>query len=192
MPNSDRAARLAYNKAYYRKNRERMLAEQKEREQQRELTSPGERQAYQQAYNAANAKSLNAKQRVRNKADYAANPAKYRARRQKAKLRRYDLTPEQHSAILHRQGHECPICQRMLAYPTVPSIDHSHATGSVRGILCRRCNTALGLLEERADNLERAIEYLSMARLIVFHRWLSGVTSTTSSAPLSEPLTLPE
>lgn len=191
MPNSDRAARLAYNKAYYRKNRERMLAEQKERDRQRELASPGDRQAYQQAYNVTNAQALNAKQRARNKADYAANPAKYRVRRQKAKLRKYDLTPAQHVAILQRQGYECPICQRMLAYPAVPSIDHSHATGSVRGVLCRRCNTALGLLEERTDNLERAIEYLSMTRLADFHRWLSGVTSTTSSAPSSEPLTPP-
>ena len=192
MPNSDRAARLAYSRAYYRKNRERMLAEQKERDRQKELANPGERQAYLKAYQVSNEQSLKAKQRARNKADYQANPAKYRARRQSAKLRKYQLTPAQHEAILQRQCYECPICQRMLAYPTVPSIDHSHAAGSVRGILCRRCNTALGLLEERVDNLERAIEYLSMARLGDFHRWLSGATSTTNSAPSSVPLKPPE
>jgi hypothetical protein len=191
MPRSDRAERLAYSKAYYRKNRERLLAEQKQRDQLRDEARPGERQQYQKDYRAQRREGLLEQQRARGKADYAANPDKYRMRRQSAKLRKYGLTPEQHAAILQRQEHQCPICERFLAYPTVASIDHSHATGTVRGVLCRRCNTALGLLEESMDNLERALEYLSMARLRDFTRWLSGVTSTTSSEPSSEDSTPP-
>lgn len=97
--------------------------------------------------------------------------------------RLYGITPAQYQQMLIAQGFECPICTRLLAYPTRPGVDHSHVTGAVRGILCRRCNTALGLLEESSANLERAIEYLSPGRMLALRKLLSGATSTTSSAP---------
>lgn len=187
-----RAARRAYSKAYYRKNRERMLAEQKVRDQQREALAPGARSQYQEAYREANRETLLEKQRARGKVLYAASKAKHKARARKAKLKRYGLTEDQHRAVLQRQEYQCPICERFLAYPTVASIDHCHTTGSVRGVLCRRCNTALGLLEESPANLERALEYLSIPRLQSFNRWLSGATSMTSSEPSSEPSQPPE
>lgn len=40
------------------------------------------------------------------------------------------------------------------------SIDHSHATGKVRGLLCYRCNVALGFLQDDPVRLQRAVEYL--------------------------------
>lgn len=39
-------------------------------------------------------------------------------------------------------------------------IDHCHATGRIRGLLCHNCNRALGLLKDSEENLKRAIEYL--------------------------------
>lgn len=101
--------------------------------------------------------------------------------RHAAKLRTYGLKQEQLTALLEHQNHECPICLRLLAYPVTPSIDHSHQTGVVRGVLCRKCNAALGLLEENTDNLERAIEYLSCHRRGEINNVLFGATSTTSS-----------
>ena len=38
--------------------------------------------------------------------------------------------------------------------------DHDHATGYVRGWLCRNCNMGIGLLGDDVAGLERAIEYL--------------------------------
>lgn len=180
MPMSDRAMRLAYSKAYYRKNRDRMLAEQKDRDQR---TSPATKAAYQEAYRLANRDALLAKQRARNKAKYEANKPVHKARNKRQALKAYGLTQESLNAILERQEHQCPICERFLAYPTVRAIDHCHVTGSVRGVLCRRCNTALGLLEDSPATLERAMEYLSMPRLQAFHSWLSGVISTLNKTP---------
>lgn len=39
-------------------------------------------------------------------------------------------------------------------------IDHCHTHNHVRGVLCRTCNVALGLLKDDADLLQRASEYL--------------------------------
>lgn len=39
-------------------------------------------------------------------------------------------------------------------------IDHCHATGKFRGILCSRCNNGLGFLDDCVEGLERALRYL--------------------------------
>lgn len=183
MPKSDRAALLAYSKEYYRKNRERMLAEQRVRDLNRDAADPGARAQYQREYQAAHRGELLERQRERGRRNYAANKAPNRARQKLQRLKQYGLTPELHTLILERQEYQCPICERFLAEQNIPSVDHCHVTGSVRGILCRRCNAALGMLEESPGNIERALEYLSIPRLQDFISWLSGVTSTTSSAP---------
>lgn len=183
MATSDREARLAYNRNYYKANRARLLQQQKQRDQQRDIAEPGARAAYQRQYQDANKAALLEKQRTRNRANYQAKKKDYAERQRRASLKRYGLTPELKAAILERQEHQCPICERFLSEATVPSIDHCHVTGSVRGILCRRCNSALGLFEESPEILERAVEYLSMPRLPAFVSWLSGATSTQNKTP---------
>lgn len=39
-------------------------------------------------------------------------------------------------------------------------IDHCHATGVVRGHLCRQCNLALGMFQDSPELLDKAKEYL--------------------------------
>lgn len=49
----------------------------------------------------------------------------------------------------------CVICGRPARH-----IDHCHRTSKIRGLLCRQCNSALGLFQDRPDLLRRAAEYL--------------------------------
>jgi hypothetical protein len=52
------------------------------------------------------------------------------------------------------QGGECAICGLV-------GVDHDHATGAVRGILCFRCNAAIGQLDDEPDRARGLAEYLA-------------------------------
>ena len=56
----------------------------------------------------------------------------------------------------------CECCGRL--FITTPNLDHDHFTGKFRGWLCSQCNTALGLLGDSRDVLEKAIAYLGRAQ----------------------------
>jgi Recombination endonuclease VII len=77
--------------------------------------------------------------------------SKYRHR----KARAYGLTLEQYDALVVAHDGSCAICGRQ---PEQLVVDHDHATGAVRGMLCHQCNLGLGLLER---HLEAAMRYLN-------------------------------
>jgi hypothetical protein len=59
--------------------------------------------------------------------------------------------------MLQQQHNRCKICNKELYKP---HIDHNHKTGKIRGLLCYKCNHAMGLLEENITSSCRMIEYL--------------------------------
>jgi hypothetical protein len=76
--------------------------------------------------------------------------------------RNYGMTPEDYDSMVETQNNECLICftsgdqernKRLL-------VDHCHASGKVRGLLCNKCNLLLGHADDTIDRLERAILYL--------------------------------
>lgn len=70
-----------------------------------------------------------------------------------------------YNALFEKQCGCCAICGTTEPNAGRPSykfaIDHCHSTGAVRGLLCKNCNTGLGLFKDSTPNLERAISYLT-------------------------------
>lgn len=75
----------------------------------------------------------------------------------RARFYNYRLTPDQFEAMAQAQGNVCAICQKR----PIQAVDHCHVTKVVRGLLCRRCNTALAAFGDDIEGLQRAITYLS-------------------------------
>ena len=74
--------------------------------------------------------------------------------------RKYGITILQYEEMLENQGGRCAIC---LCRPRtrVLAVDHDHLTGTLRGLLCGRCNHGLlQFAQEDITILKRAIEYL--------------------------------
>lgn len=69
---------------------------------------------------------------------------------------RYGLSPEDFEAMHRRQGGRCAIC----ASEGQLVVDHCHTTEAIRGLLCNKCNTALGLFRDDPANLIAAAAYL--------------------------------
>jgi hypothetical protein len=86
--------------------------------------------------------------------------------RDKRMIRKYGINLATFKRMLAEQGGCCAICLRDI-YEEPPAgssmravIDHCHATGRVRGLLCTTCNVALGGLADDTGRLINAIQYL--------------------------------
>lgn len=79
------------------------------------------------------------------------------------KLKEYGLTLVDFDAMMEAQQGRCRICDREFdsqVKPLQPHVDHCHATGKVRGILCFTCNTGLGKFNDNVEWLRAAVLYL--------------------------------
>lgn len=63
------------------------------------------------------------------------------------RMRDYGLTPTQYRDMLSAQGGRCGLCLEI--FDGKIHVDHDHRTHVIRGLLCTRCNLALGHLEGR-------------------------------------------
>jgi DNA-directed RNA polymerase subunit RPC12/RpoP len=75
--------------------------------------------------------------------------------------RRYGIGIEDYERMLISQNYKCAIC----GTPNDPNgrnfaVDHCHNTKKVRGLLCSRCNTGLGQLDDSVERLKQALDYL--------------------------------
>jgi len=67
----------------------------------------------------------------------------------------YGMTLEDYNELFLRQNKKCAICGKHQSESTRRfGVDHDHKTGKVRGILCNRCNTALGCFEKYKKEME--------------------------------------
>lgn len=72
---------------------------------------------------------------------------------------RHGITEEIFLEMLAEQEYRCAICRCEISVEK-SHIDHCHATGLVRAILCQGCNQGLGNFRDNTDALEAAIAYL--------------------------------
>lgn len=84
------------------------------------------------------------------------------ARSSAGRLQRlYGITPDDYVTLFRAQEGACAICHKP---ETVEgrslAVDHDHETGEVRGLLCFRCNTALGKFNDDPQLLRAAAAYL--------------------------------
>ena len=89
-----------------------------------------------------------------------------RGRAQDRELRRtYGISKADYDRQLIAQGGVCAICRqpetlRDARGPVALAVDHDHATGRVRGLLCKACNTGIGTFGDDPNRLRAAATYL--------------------------------
>ena len=120
--------------------------------------------------------ATNKEWRLKNKQRLAEDQRKRRL------LRRYGITVEQYEEMYAKQGGACALC---FTKQQVLHVDHDHtcckgyedrdektpACGKcVRGLLCVRCNTALGALGDTPEALMRVQIYLEGGEALVQQR----------------------
>jgi len=75
-------------------------------------------------------------------------------------FRTYGMTRRELAELREAQGDRCAICGA--AEPQ--HLDHDHETGSIRRLLCQRCNHGLGLFRDDPGVLRAAAEYVEEHR----------------------------
>lgn len=90
-----------------------------------------------------------------------ADPEHLRQKREAHMLRKYGLTMADFEALLAEQGGACAICGGPPNGPGVRlHVDHCHDSDRIRGLLCGKCNTAVGLLDDNPERAEKVAAYL--------------------------------
>ena len=97
--------------------------------------------------------------KARIREDYKRDPAPTRNRHLK---RRYNIDLNDYNVLLEQQGSVCATCGTSEPGGRwgMFAVDHCHTTGKVRGLLCKRCNIALGEVGDNISTLQKMIEYL--------------------------------
>jgi hypothetical protein len=92
------------------------------------------------------------------------NKERLRAEDRKRWLKaKYGMTPQDFDGLLEKQGHKCAICGQPGGKDL--HVDHDHQVNEVRGLLCGKCNKAIGLFNEDSKTVRAAENYLTDWRL---------------------------
>jgi hypothetical protein len=75
----------------------------------------------------------------------------------------YGIDGVEYARLHEKQKGVCAVCAKPSQGRRL-AVDHDHATGRVRGLLCNRCNTTLGLLEDSPELIGRLREYVKAHR----------------------------
>ena len=108
-----------------------------------------------------------------NRERYLAKQAQYKregrlkvAARKSHLKRAFGITPEDYERRLAQQAGGCAVCGRAPKPGKSLHVDHDHEMGCVRGLLCFKCNAALGQLDDDLGRIERALTYVATKRRV--------------------------
>lgn len=80
---------------------------------------------------------------------------------------KHKITQDQYFSLTKHHNGLCAICKNPQTQKSRSgndivslSVDHCHKTGEIRGMLCQKCNTGLGMFRDNVDFLKKAIDYL--------------------------------
>jgi hypothetical protein len=79
--------------------------------------------------------------------------------RKSSRYLKYGLTEDTFIEMFDAQDAQCAICKISIDHGCC--VDHCHDTGKVRGLLCRQCNSGIGMLKDDPALLREAIWYLT-------------------------------
>ena len=82
----------------------------------------------------------------------------YKKQNRNAQAKKYNISLEEYDKCM-ASSDNCEICG-VFATTKGLSFDHCHETGEFRGILCNKCNMAIGQLGDNIAGLEKALKYL--------------------------------
>ncbi len=85
------------------------------------------------------------------------HPERMKRHWRKQQLRKHGITPEEFDEMAADQRGLCLVCEEK---PERLYVDHDHATGKVRGLLCVNCNFALGHAKDSIEILHKLVRYL--------------------------------
>ena len=94
------------------------------------------------------------------RAEYRNRPERKRKQRDTYYRRTFGITADDVDALIEKQAGQCAICGRTPTRLASWHVDHCHATGVVRGMLCIDCNQGIGKFHEDPARLHAAADYL--------------------------------
>ncbi len=112
-------------------------------------------------YRETHKDEINERRRVRRRTDSAFRDKDRAGKREWERRKRYRevyrISVADYDALLQRQNGVCAICKRA---GRALCVDHCHACGKVRGLLCGKCNSVLGFCDDSPVHLLVAAAYL--------------------------------
>jgi hypothetical protein len=89
------------------------------------------------------------------------NPYDYEKDKDIKLKKAYGISFQEYKEMLHAQNGMCAICGTTdTGKRKAFAVDHCHTCGEIRGLLCGSCNTAIGLLKENLETMQKAIDYV--------------------------------
>jgi hypothetical protein len=91
---------------------------------------------------------------------------------------RYGITLQLYNDMLDSQNGHCAICPATPEEVGTLCVDHDHSCcpesktcgKCLRGLLCPRCNTAIGLLDDDTNRMQNAASYVELYNALIYIR----------------------